>query len=473
MYIRLLVAGGLFAGVTQTVSATAQQSSPHDATDRQASAAAVPSPGDLDSLVARANAASPQLRAARARVDAARARVRPASTLPDPVLMLGIINQPLGGMPATSTPQGTMTTSDGPDPMTMRMIGVEQMIPYPGKRALRRREAQHDADASEAALDAAQRQVVRDVKSAYYELAFLDKALGIVTQNHQLLASLVAVTEARYSVSAAAQQDVLKARVEAARLGETVAGLMERHRATLAQLNAALDRPSEAPVTAPSIPDAIAHAAIPSVSDEIHFASTLLGSRSADSPLRPLLELQEAAIRRSPDIRGRDAMIAAQSTRAELARKDYLPDVGVSLQYGQRSGGLPDMVSAIVSVPIPIFKGRKQDQAVVEATEQVAVLDAERHAAVNAIRADVARLVADIEQQRTRLALAVKAILPQSRAALTSATASYQVNKVDFLTVLASQATVFSYETDYFRALSDFATNVAELERVVGEQVLR
>ena len=89
------------------------------------------------------------------------------------------------------------------------------------------------------------------------------------------------------------------------------------------------------------------------------------------------------------------------------------------------------------------------------------------------MRADIARLVSEIEQQRTRLALAVKAILPQSRAALASATASYQVNKIDLLAVLASQATVFSYETDYFRALSDFATTVAELERIVGEQVLR
>ena len=108
MYSRLLVAGGLLAGVMQAVSATAQQaSSPHDATDRRASLIAVAPSVGLDSLVARANAASPMLRAAQARVDAARARIRPASTLPDPVLMLGIINQPLGGMPVTSTAQGS------------------------------------------------------------------------------------------------------------------------------------------------------------------------------------------------------------------------------------------------------------------------------------------------------------------------------------------------------------------------------
>jgi hypothetical protein len=39
--------------------------------------------------------------------------------------------------------------------------------------------------------------------------------------------------------------------------------------------------------------------------------------------------------------------------------------------------------------------------------------------------------------------------------------------------VLEDQATVFTYETDYYRALSDFATTLAELERVVGGEVLK
>ena len=40
-------------------------------------------------------------------------------------------------------------------------------------------------------------------------------------------------------------------------------------------------------------------------------------------------------------------------------------------------------------------------------------------------------------------------------------------------TVLADQATVFDYETGYFRVLSDFARTLATLERVVGEEVIR
>lgn len=450
MHIRFLVVGVLLAGALPS-AATAQ---------------------GLDSLVARAIATSPAMHAAMARVDAARARVSPASTLPDPMLMLGIINQPLGSNPPATNAHGEVVSASGPDPMTMRMVGVSQTLPFPGKLPLQRRAAEREVDASQAALDAARRKLVRDVKVAYYEIAFLDQALAIVDRNRDVLATLIAVSETKYGVGSAGQQDVLKARVEATRLAETASGLLEQRRTAVAQLNALLDQPSETPLASAAVPDAVARAAVPASADVIRFSSAALGSRAADSPLRSLDELQAAAVQRSPEIREHLAMLAAQTARVELARKSALPDVDLSLQYGQRGGGLPDMISATVSLPLPVFKGRKQDQQVAESSAQAAVLEGEHHEMVNAIRADVARLVSDIERDRTSLALSVKAILPQSRAALTSATASYQVGKADFLTVLENQATVFNYETDYYRTLSDFASKMAELERVVGSEVL-
>ena len=418
--------------------------------------------GPLDSLVACALAVSPTLKAAESRLDAARHRVAPAAALPDPMLTAGIQNVPLGR-------EHGMT---GPAEMTMRMIGVGQTIPYPGKLALRRSVAEDEVEGMRAALDAARHQIERDVKAAWYELAFVDQALAIVEQNRDVLAGLIKVTEVRYGVGTAGQEDVLKARVEATRLAEDAVTLTEQRRAALARLNALLDRPSDTPVDRAAIPASVALAAVAASAGEIRFASAALGARAADSPLPPLAELQEAAVRGSPMIREHVAMIAAQAARLELARKEVLPDFDVSLQYGQRGGGLPDMVSASVSVPLPVFRGRKQDQLVADANAQLAALHAEHEAKANEIRAEVARLVADIERSRAQLALYVKALLPQARATLTSATASYQVGRIEFLTVLDDQATVFNYETEYYRALSDFAKNVAELERVVGKEIL-
>lgn len=470
-----LIVGGMLAGVIWPSLARGQ------ATDHALASAARPtadqpvtgaraSDASLDSLIAHAVAASPALRAASARVVAARARVGPASALPDPMLMLGIINQPLGRMPVAAD---GMPATTGPDEMTMRMVGVTQTLPFPGRRTLQGREAERSVDVARASVDIVRRQVVRDVRAVYYDIAFVDQALAIIERNRDVLAGLIRIAEVRYSVGSAGQQDVLRARVEATRLAETASGLLEQRRADVARINALLDQAADVELPALAVPEHIARAAVAASPDAIRFTSVALGTRAADSPLRPLSELQAAALRSSPELREQDAMIAEQTARLELARTATRPDIDLSLQYGQRSGGLPDMVSATVSIPLPVFKGRKQDQQVVEASAQLAAAGADRAARANGLRAEIARMVAEIERERTRLALETKAILPQSRAALASATSSYQVGKVEFITVLENQATVFSAETEYFRALSDFATMVAELERVVGEEVLK
>ena len=102
----------------------------------------------------------------------------------------------------------------------------------------------------------------------------------------------------------------------------------------------------------------------------------------------------------------------------------------------------------------------------------LATLEAEHDVRRNEIRASVARLHADLERQRAQLALYKGSIIPQGRASLTSAMASYQVGRVPFLTLLDSQATLFNYETEYFRVLTEFAKALAELERVVGTEIL-
>ena len=420
---------------------------------------------ELDALVAAALTRSATVRAAVTRVEGARHRAVAASAPPDPVLMAGVQNQPLGRDP-------TAMRSSGPDPMTMRTIGVSQSIPYGGKLSLRRRIADREADAAAIAVESARRLVARDVKQAYYELAFIDQARQIVDRNRDVLASVIRVTDARYGLGTSGQTEVLKARLDGTRLAQAASDLTEQRNATLSRLDRLLAGALDTSVLRPVIPASIVRMVLPNA-DDIRFTSNVLGSRASGSPLRPLAELQDAALANSPELREHEAMIAAQEVRAALARRERLPDVEVALQYGQRNGGLPDMVSASVSVPLPIFARRKQDQVAGDATAQLDALHAEHEASANALRADVASLVADIERARTQLALYAKALVPQGRATLASATASYQVGKGDLRDVLDAQASLFTYETDNARALADFAKQLAELERVVGTEVVR
>lgn len=412
----------------------------------------------VDALIAVAMAANPAVRAARSRADATRARVGPAGLRPDPMLMVGLRDFPL------SNPGFY-------DNFTMKMVGIRQTVPYPGKLGVDRRIASREVDASEATVRVMMLDVVRDVRRAYYEVAFLDRALDVVTRNRDVLVDLLKVADARYGVGQAGHQDVLRARVETGRLGEQAVTLLEQRRGALAALNAALDRPSDTSLPAASIPTRISRAAVADSAAGVRFVSATLGARAADSPLPPLADLQAMAIQTSPQLIEHEATIAAQAARVERVRKEHLPDFDLAFDYGQRQG-FRDLVTATVSIPLRLQRRAKQDQLLVAARADLAALESDHAARRNTIRAEVARLAADLERQRAQLALYKTAIIPQGRAALTSALASYQVGRVEFLAVLENQATLFNYETEYFRVLTDFATTLAELERVVGKELL-
>jgi outer membrane protein TolC len=193
---------------------------------------------------------------------------------------------------------------------------------------------------------------------------------------------------------------------------------------------------------------------------------------AAGSDLPSAAELQDLARRHSPALRAQELQIEAEERVRSVAGVAKRPDLSVSASYSFRQE-LGDFFSFMVSAPIPIFAGRKQNQGVVEAEAHVEERRAGLNAMVDALDAEIASLRSDLRRSRDQLTLLDDGILPQARAGLSSATASYRVGGVDFLTLLDAQVTLFRHELDYHRLLSDFATSLAALERAVGTEVLR
>ena len=418
------------------------------------------SSSDLADLLARARAENPEIVAAEQAVEAARARAEAAGILPDPMIGLGLVNA-LVSDPLSSR-----------DFMTMRMVEVGQRLPYPGKLGLEREIAAWELAAAAAERRAVEVEVVSEVKRAYYEIFFLDRSREIVERNRALLADFASVTQVRYGVGTGSQQDVLKAQVEHTRLGDELIGLSERRAAVLAEMNALLDRPSSTPVDDAVLPEMVGDAANPKPGQEVRFTAIAREATGPSGPIPDLETLQSRAERENPRVHAHVARIRAQEALAELAGKAALPDFDLSVGYGQRSNR-EDMLTVWLSVPVPVFKGRKQSALEAGERSELASLEAGHREMVNGVRAEVAALHASLVRTRDQLALLKDGILPQARASLESATAGYPVAKVDFLTVIDNQATLFRHELDYHRLLTAFASDLAALERAVGGEVLR
>lgn len=227
--------------------------------------------------------------------------------------------------------------SDLPDMMTMKMVGVSQVVPFPGKLAARRRAAEQQLLAARARLDGARLQIIREISHAYYELTYLERALQLVRAAHNVSREVERATQARYTTGTGEQRSVLDARVATARYNEQAIALEEERRIQRAALGAATGDSIPTDFVA-RIPERIARGALPASAAAVRSTSAEPGAWAAGSPLPNLRELQELAVRNNPELRARAAEIAALGYELELARKEYHRHAGQGRHGGHEHG---------------------------------------------------------------------------------------------------------------------------------------
>jgi outer membrane protein TolC len=364
-------------------------------------------------------------------------------TLPDPVLSLNAMNLP------------TDTFNVGQEAMTQMQIGISQAIPFPGKLALREGASEYEALAAGFSVDEVRLLLIRNVRSSWWQLYFLDRSLEIVDSNQDLLRQFIEVARTKYEVGDGLQQDVLLAQLELSKLIDQKIKLKAVRRNQAIQLNVLMDaRPNDALVLPPKV-----SLEMPEIANEI-----LLYERA--EAIRPLLRQQENNIH------------AAQS-RLELARKQYYPDFKLGVAYGNRSGDNPpprggsrsDFLSVMFSVNLPIYSKRKLDRAV---SQRSLELQKQRHSLRDewgVVRAEISSATTDYYEAKELFQLFQSGIVPQARQTVSSMLAGYQVSEVDFLNLVGSQVTLLNYEVQYWNALKEANQALARLDAAVGERV--
>ena len=124
-------------------------------------------------------------------------------------------------------------------------FGASQDIPYPGKRELRARVAEHESDSMEAQTDSVRRTVVGNLKMVYFRLAYIQQTLGVLQRSDELLNQVQEATEARYRVGQGNQQDVLKAQLQHTKILQEIAHHHQEEGLLEAQIKQLLGRPQE------------------------------------------------------------------------------------------------------------------------------------------------------------------------------------------------------------------------------------
>jgi outer membrane protein TolC len=392
-------------------------------------------PVKLSDLVAEAERVHPAIQAESRMIEAKRLRVPQARALPDPTVTVGW----MGDFAPFKVQNG--------DPSSYRAIGAMEEFPYPGKLKLRGQIAQKDVDAGQWTLEAMRRRIRAAVKTAYYELWSVEKALSITQQNKDLLQRLVRIAEEKYKVGKAAQQDVLRAQVEVTRVLQRLTVLEQRRRVLEAQINTLLLRPTEASL-GPLAP-------------------------IDKSPLNYSLgELLAQGVENAPEIRRQQQFIEQSQLALDLSKREFLPDFRVGYMYQQRSA-LPDMHGFTVGINVPIFYKSKQQQAVNEAALTRQSLEAAREALKTTLLFQVQNEYLQARASEELLNLYAKGLIPQSILALESALSAYRVGTVDFLNVISSFSAVLENEVGYYEELASYQKSLVGLEEITGLELAK
>src|SRR5947209_10587865 len=160
----------------------------------------------LQSLVAEALARNPTVAQRQAAVRAATLRIRPAGSLPDPMLSLGVMDLQ---MPHFEFNQSDFTEVD---------VELSQEIPWPGSLGARSAVARAAATGARADENVLRREVTVAVAAAYYRLQSAVTALETIRRQRQLLEAAVQLSTTRYATGMAPQSDPLQAKLARARL---------------------------------------------------------------------------------------------------------------------------------------------------------------------------------------------------------------------------------------------------------------
>lgn len=387
----------------------------------------------LNELIYQALEDNPEIKAMRRGFDMMRARIPQAKALPEPMLNIGYMGNPVP-LPPFDIQKG--------DPSSGRVITFTQELPYPGKLSLKSRMASVDAEAEWWNYEQARLNVVAEVKDAYFDLYYIHKSIETVTKNKDLLEKFAKIAEASYSVGKGIQQDVLKAQVEISKLIEQLAMLEQRKAVAEARLNSLLFREPEAPVGEPE-------------------------KISPQDFTRSLAELNETALANYPTLKAQRRKIDREQYNVQLARKEFYPDFSAGLTYINRPG-MPEMYGVMVGIKIPLYFWQKQRPAVAEAT---ASASAERQRLENIttllfFKIKDRYLAATTAQRLVKLYGTT--IIPQSTLSLESAISGYESGRVDFLTLLENLVTLRNYELSYYEQLSNVEKAIAALEPLVG-----
>ena len=392
---------------------------------------------ELPNLIRIAVDRNPKVKAAKARWQATIEQYPQVTALPDPMFMYGYFLR-------------SVETRVGPQ---RHRVSFSQAFPYPGtldaagevvKKAVEIERVKHE-------------QVIRDLivelKLSYHELAYLQRAVELTRQNHQLIASILAIATTRYAEGKAILNDVLKAQSQLAQLEYDLILLAELQRVEHANINGILSVPSTTPLGA-TVP--VAYEPLDVVLADIE--KQALSKRQ---------ELRIAALTIEKATKG--IALAELQTKPMLKFDLMTVETGEALMFdAPGSGKNPFSIGFAVTIP---WSSLKNSSKVRQAQQNRESVTANKRVLEDETKVALQKIYFRLENARRLVELYETTLIPQAGAAIEIAETWHQEGPKSIAGFLETQSVWLNFNLARLRAIADYQQNLARLEKLVGGKI--
>ena len=371
---------------------------------------------------------APALARERANVAASNERVISQGRLPDPQLVLGAVN-----VPADSY-------SFREEDMTMTMVGVRQAFPPGDTLGARTRRAEREHEREEARFETERRGLLKQVRAAWLELYYATQGLRLIEATRALARRDLEAAEARYRAAQDTPRAVLRARQVIARVNEREPMLHAQAERARTQLARWIGDKARDP-----LPEAL---------------PTLAAPPERFDPAR------------HPEWIASQAELGAMQAEVDMTRAEYKPGWMLDLNYGFRrpmpdGTERPNMVTAMVTLDLPVFRAKRQDRRLAENQAKEAAARFETEDKRRELEAMYSAMRAEFDATAARIRVFEKELVPNLKRETEITLAGFAREQTELRDARMRQ---LDAEIELLRLRVDLAKTQAELLYLTGEE---
>ena len=325
-------------------------------------------------------------------------------------------------------------------------------FPFPDTLALKGQVITEDVLIAQKEFEIALRDLVTEIKLAYYDYLFLVEAIRINEENQKLLQQMIAIAQTKFRVGRGKYSNVIMAQVELSKLANTIITLEQQRETIIARLNTLLNVSVDLPLGIP----------VPVAEERV---------------VSTLAELYALAVQNRQEIQKQKLVISKMGLVVEMAKQMTYPDPTLGASYFENRS-MPDLKHT-KKMPMTFMTQRtlnpKNTAGFGHRNSYIYEMDVK----IEAMKHQIEKLESDLrfvvkkhhfgmETADRSIRLYRQTLLPQAQQALSAANTAYQAAQIDFLSFLDAQRTLLNLRIKEQQALRDYRQHLAQLEQAAG-----